>query len=340
MNAQEKQPSVTWLLSVRNGMPFLPETLASIYAQTYKNHKLLVWDDCSNDGSSEELRRWIPYRIPGQIFRGESFRLGRNLAFLVEKADTELCARIDGDDVNHPQRLERQVEFMLAHPEIGVLGSLTEHIDEHGIQHPAWYYPLSDAEIRWRSRWQPSLCHPTVMFRRSAVLAAGNYRDFRLEDFDLWMRMSLSTQFHNLAEPLVQYRRHTSSLTGKVIDFYPFEKETAVLNASVLFPNLLHPARAMKVWEATHPNCLQRQPELGKLPILLRSLHDYRLLREFEGAALSLARQTGQPDNYFTSTTLFQNQRYYFRRYLLQRAGVARLQGLRARLLYPRKQVA
>jgi glycosyltransferase involved in cell wall biosynthesis len=93
---------ITWLMPVRNAMPFLRETLASIAAQTHTNSEILVWDDDSDDGTLEELRRWIPSRIPGTIFRGRSQSVGKISAFLVEQARTELCARIDADDVNEP----------------------------------------------------------------------------------------------------------------------------------------------------------------------------------------------------------------------------------------------
>ncbi len=127
-----EQAPITWLLATKNSMPYLTATLESIATQTYRNHKVLAWDDCSTDGSLEELERWIPHRIPGRIFSGQSKRLGPCLAFLLEQADTELCARIDGDDVNLPTRLERQVEVMLKNPAIGVLGSYLEVIDGEG----------------------------------------------------------------------------------------------------------------------------------------------------------------------------------------------------------------
>ncbi|HEY1212565.1 MAG TPA: glycosyltransferase [Bryobacteraceae bacterium] len=330
------QPCVTWLLSVKNSLPFLRETLESIRCQTYKKHKLLVWDDCSTDGTLEELQRWIPHRIPGKIFSGRSLRLGPSLAFLVEQADTELCARIDGDDVNVPHRLERQVAFMQANPAVGVLGSLTEHIDENGTRTPAWGYPILDADIRWRSRWQPSLCHPTVMFRRSAVLAAGNYRDFQVEDFDLWMRMSLLTEFHNLPEPLVQYRRYSTSLTGQVDDFYPLESKTASLNAGILFINTADPDKAFSLWSATHPYRAER-PKFPLSPS--HALRAYRSLQQLESEAVELARHLGKDDSYFTDRGFFKEQRYILRSRILQSYGPLNMLRLRvATFLNRRKQ--
>ena len=81
------QQPVTWLMPVKNGMAYLRETLESIANQSYKNHKILVRDDGSTDGTGDELRRWIPSRIPGQIFSGSSSGVGRSLALLVEQAE-------------------------------------------------------------------------------------------------------------------------------------------------------------------------------------------------------------------------------------------------------------
>src|SRR6185437_3718216 len=95
-------PPVTWLLPVRNAMPYLTATLQSIADQTYRNQKIIAWDNGSNDGTAEELHRWIPAMIPGLVISDQPMRLGPSLARMVEMADTELCARMDGDDLNVP----------------------------------------------------------------------------------------------------------------------------------------------------------------------------------------------------------------------------------------------
>ncbi len=193
---------VTWLMPVRNGMPYLPITLGSIAAQTYPNHSIIVWDNGSTDGTLEVLHQWIPSRIPGVIVQDRPLRLGPAMAALLEMAPTELCAVIHGDDVNFPERLQRQVDFMLGHPNAGAVGGQIEIIGDHGEPRPTgggWIYETDDAAVRWRTRWQAQFCHPAVMLRRSAVLAAGNYRDRQpYEDFDLWVRMAAITELWNL----------------------------------------------------------------------------------------------------------------------------------------------
>jgi glycosyltransferase involved in cell wall biosynthesis len=308
-------------MPVKNGMPYLPATLYSIANQTYRNHLILARDDGSADGTLDELKRWIPARIPGQVFSGLSQGVGRSLAFLVEQADTELCARIDGDDLNMPHRLERQVEFLLRHPEVGVIGSHVRTIDENGAEQELWQYETSDAEIRWLNRYASRLCHPAVMFRRSLVLASGNYQDFVYEDADLWLRMTLLTEMWNLPEVLLHYRRSSTSTTGSVRDWVPALRRAAEFNASRLFPGLTDPARALELWRSTLPS--KFGAAAAEVPA--KRWH----LRQLRRSAILLAEQCRRPRNYFIETESFNVQHFSLKRRLLSRFGLRPLLHLR-----------
>jgi glycosyltransferase involved in cell wall biosynthesis len=193
-------------------MPFLSETLASIEAQSYRNWKVLAWDAGSTDGSSEELHKWIPCRLPGRLVTNHPLSLGASLAQMVEMADTEFCARIDADDVNLPDRLEKQVEYLQHHPEVAVLGGQMRYISADGQDKgPYFPLPLTHEDIVLLLLFLCPLAHPSVMFRRSAVLNAGNYRDFVAEDYELWLRMAVHFRFANLPDRLVNYRIHEKS---------------------------------------------------------------------------------------------------------------------------------
>jgi len=216
MNDSISQPRVTWLLPVRNGMPFIERTLASIAAQDYDNHEIIAWDNGSTDGTLDALCRWIPQRIAGRVVGDRPMGLGASLAAMVEMSRTELCARIDADDLNEPHRLQRQVAYMHGHPHVAVLGSAVRLIDKDDNLLPDRPTLVTDdADIRWRLRFCNALNHPTVMLRRSAVLAAGNYRDVMpIEDFDLWVRVSLKHAIANRPESLVRYRVLSSSVSA------------------------------------------------------------------------------------------------------------------------------
>jgi glycosyltransferase involved in cell wall biosynthesis len=189
-------------------MPFIERTLASIAAQDYDNHEIIAWDNGSTDGTLDALCRWIPSRIAGRVIGDRPMGLGASLAAMVEMSRTELCARIDADDLNEPHRLQRQVAYMHDHPHVGVLGSAVKLIDEDDNLLPDRpTLVTADADIRWRLRFCNALNHPTVMLRRSAILGAGNYRDVMpIEDFDLWVRVSLKHALANLPGTLVRYR--------------------------------------------------------------------------------------------------------------------------------------
>jgi glycosyltransferase involved in cell wall biosynthesis len=314
--SSDGQPKVTWLLPVKNAMPHLQYALVSIASQTYKHAEILARDDGSTDGTLDELHRWIPSRIPGRICSGPTLGVGRSLKFLVEQAETELCARMDGDDVSHPDRLRMQVEHMLAHPEVSALGTWINIIGADGIgTEEIWHYPTDDAEVRWVSRWMCQLNHPSVMFRRSRVLAAGNYANVNNEDGELWIRLSLTGEMYSLPKPLVLYRRHDLSKTGRVTDFYG--EEAAAHESAYLFPGLSG-QQALELWRLTHPHRIE---DSGPVKI--------RHLLQLARAAKRFAKVCGKPDRYFQVTSTYKDQMYWLRRKLLRRWGLHRVTDLR-----------
>lgn len=213
---------VTLLLAIKNGMPYLPETLASIEAQTYTNWEILVWDNGSTDGTIEELKEWIPSRLPGRLITDKPLTLGGSLNQMLETCHTELCALIDANNINLPERLEKQLEFLSDHPDIDVLGTWMYMIDEKGIiKNDLYITPLNHDDIVHEMLTRNVIAHPSVIFRRYAVLNIGNYRDLYLqkwnkvniEDYDLWLRVAQHYKLANLDIPLVKYRVHQNSTT-------------------------------------------------------------------------------------------------------------------------------
>ncbi len=304
---------VTWLLPVKNGMPYIRETLASIECQTYTNWEIIVWDNGSTDGTLEELKNWIPHRLPGRIISDRPLSLGNSLAALVEAASTEFCARIDADDLNYPTRLEKQVEYTRRNPRVGVVGTQFDFIDKDGNEDPgAWRQPLTDAEIRWRFRWANSLNHCSVLFRRSVVIAAGNYQDcMPYEDYDLWIRMSVLCEMANLPQALFKYRRLASSVTdGGRDNPLPLFEAVADRNPSILFGGM-EPEAALR---------FRRRVSISSTDEV--KLGDILALRR---AARATAVWLGKPSNYFSSTNLYSDQLIHLRSRYLQKTSAGRV---------------
>ncbi|WP_058233767.1 glycosyltransferase [Devriesea agamarum] len=149
--------------------------------------------------------------VPVRIIRCAEHRgLADTLADGVRQARTELIARADADDINAPDRLARQVPFLIDN-DVDILGSAMREIGADGSPvagAPVRTRPIDQAEIRRYARTHNPFQHPTVLMRRRVVLNAGNYHRMPyLEDWWLWIRMlMIGARAANLNEPLVSYR--------------------------------------------------------------------------------------------------------------------------------------
>lgn len=233
-------PLVSWLIPVKNGMPYIREALQSIESQTFLDHEVLVWDNGSEDGTLDEIIRWIPERLNGTIFTGVNLSVGGALARLVELSRSTFCARIDADDVAQPERLELQVAYMLANPRIGIVGSWLRAIDEKGRPTGIIFeYPVHHRDIVNSFLVRNPIGHPGVLFRRQAVIDAGNYnRNIILEDYELWLRLTQYWRAANIADCLTSYRLHATSTMAKLKKVQSIENlftESLVVHGSSLY---------------------------------------------------------------------------------------------------------
>lgn len=212
---REASPDVTWLLCTHREDALLHRAVQSCLAQTLRDFELLLVVN------GPEVDRLVPHlarlysddhrvRVIGTPVQLLNFSLGLGLHL----ARAPFVARMDADDVAHPERLARQLAFMRAHDDVVVLGSSYRLIDADGQMRGAVSLPVDDRAIRKALRFRNPICHPTVMLRRAPVLAAGGYLGGEhAEDYDLWLRLAINPawRFANLPEPLLCYN---SSPTG------------------------------------------------------------------------------------------------------------------------------
>lgn len=135
--------------------------------------------------------------------------LGKALKLGVENAKYDIIARMDSDDICLPNRFELQLKYMEQHPEVDIVGGqMTEFIDTPDNIVGKRVVPCSNDDVYEFMKSRCALNHVTVMFRKDAVLKAGNYQDwFWNEDYYLWVRMMMAKcQFANLPDVLVNVR--------------------------------------------------------------------------------------------------------------------------------------
>lgn len=178
------------------------------------------------------------------IYLDQNRGLGNALQLAVKKCSYEIIARMDSDDITVPERFERQLSYMVSHRDTSIVGGqIVEFVGEESRQVGRRIVPLTDQEIKNYMKRRCPFNHMTVMFRKSDILAAGNYRDwFWNEDYYLWIRLSLKgIKFANLCEVLVHVR------VGK--DMYKrrggwkYFKSEAKLQRLMLQKKIINPVR-------------------------------------------------------------------------------------------------
>lgn len=153
------------------------------------------------EGKYPDMMRIIRLEKNGGL--GNALRLG------VENAKYDIIARMDSDDICLPDRFEKQLAFLGAHLECDIVGGqMTEFIDTPDNIVGRREVPLTNEGIYEYMKSRCALNHVTVMFRKEAVMKAGNYQDwFWNEDYYLWVRMMMAgCKFANIPDVAVNVR--------------------------------------------------------------------------------------------------------------------------------------
>jgi glycosyltransferase involved in cell wall biosynthesis len=202
-------------MPVYNAMPYLEEAIRSIYAQSYQNWELIIVDDASADGSWEFVCRFRDPRVRvcrNQRNMGHSYTVNRGIAL----ASGDYIAKMDADDISFPDRIERQVEFLMRHQEVDAIGCGLYRVDKDlnliTVNRP----PASHKEIvRFISLGKKFVFGPSFPITDGCLVAKTKW--FKMwnydpdipyaQDFDQNLRSHYTSVFANIPEPLYVYRR-------------------------------------------------------------------------------------------------------------------------------------
>jgi glycosyltransferase involved in cell wall biosynthesis len=214
--AEEVTDEVCVVLPVYNAAPYLALALASVQLQTHTQWQLVVVDDGSSDRSLTIAQTFATQDLRIRVVSdGQNLGLTRRLNQMPELSEAPLIARMDADDIMHPDRLMRQTKFFALHPELHVLGTAAYAIDHVGIPYGfkrAATIPTIPAEFL---RGAPFI-HPSVMMKRDWIRCHRYNPDYeRAEDYELWWRTQGDSHFDNLDEPLLFYRERGLPYRGK-----------------------------------------------------------------------------------------------------------------------------
>ena len=193
---------ISILLPFGNALTTILPCLASIRNQTMGKFEILGIDDHSNDGSRNAVASWPDHRI--RLLKNPGNGLVDALNFGLQQAQYPLIARMDADDLMRPQRLRAQFSMFQRNHQLTLVGSRVALFPQSIIQQGYREYVrwqnnvVTDADIVRQRFVESPLAHPTVMFRKQAVLDAGGYLQGNFpEDYELWLRLCGETGFFN-----------------------------------------------------------------------------------------------------------------------------------------------
>ncbi len=202
--------AITVLLPVYNSGQYILPAIQSILAQTHKTFELLIIDDGSTDTTAEKIFTLNDPRIRYEKIPHGG--LGRALNYGLQHASHEIVARMDGDDLALPERLEKQLAVFSNAPANTILSCRYAMFTGDSI----WGVvnsPPGHEEIVKRLPLHNELIHIGVMYNRKFIIENGGYWENIFEDYELWLRLKDKANFHIFPEVLVMVRYRNDSLS-------------------------------------------------------------------------------------------------------------------------------
>lgn len=240
---KNNDPLVTIIIPVFNAEKYIAETIESVVSQRYTNWELIIVDDCSTDKSCEVVKR----------FQKEDQRINlmeidinfggparpRNIG--LKRAKGKYVAFLDADDVWFPQKLTRQVSFMLSNPDIDICHTLANEIDENSVVQGCFDNQKAYRKLKFLVSSKNRLFYSnnininsTIMKIDKKVFFDEDTNIIALEDWKYWIdNQQLGKKFHLLEEVLLNYRVRRHSISNRSSDI-SYRKATYLLSKAFL----------------------------------------------------------------------------------------------------------
>lgn len=236
---------VSVVMSVFNDAETLGASIDSIQSQTFKGWELIIIDDASIDATPTILKQYS--RIDNRIHvytnsKNQGLAASLNQGWKAAKSD--LIARMDADDMSHPDRLAQQVAFLEIHREIDVLGTSALIRNKSGEILGCSHRPTEPDVLAANIMWENPFFHPSIMMRRSFLTKAGGYDEtfYRSQDYELWSRCTSWARYANIDKPLITYTK-SDKLSWKSVWFGAYARWRAAASLGCGVGRVWYPAR-------------------------------------------------------------------------------------------------
>lgn len=226
-------PMVTVIMPVYNASAYLREAIDSVLNQTYTDFEFIIIDDVSTDDSWDIISSYSDDRII-KLQNKKNVKAGYSTNRGIDMARGKYIARMDADDISLPERFEKEVAYLEAHPKVGIVGGFVKIIgDDHEY---VWTYETTPECVKARMLFQAPYANPTIMMRAS-FLNEHNLRYeagtpfmseeelwkcdstfFPAEDYEFAARASECFEIANIPEVLLNYRVAGQNSSGTQYD--------------------------------------------------------------------------------------------------------------------------
>lgn len=272
----DKTPILSVLMPVFNSEQFVAEAIESILNQTFKDFEFLILDDASTDKSFEIIKDFEKKDPRIKVYQNEkNIGVVESRNKLISLSKGKYIAWLDSDDIAIKNRFEKQINFVEAHPEIGMVGAYPVIIDENSKKTGKWWFETDPQKLKIELFFHSPFLSSSVLIRKSCL--PQNFYDSKFpvaEDFDLYSRISELCETANIAEFLVKYRINSNGLsksnTEKMekLSIQVIQEHAERLGIKLeenTIKNLRKPVTASKI-------ALAEIPEIEKSLILLKNL--------------------------------------------------------------------
>ena len=211
----DPRPPCTILLPLFNGANFLGRSIDNLCKIAGPQDEILIIDDGSTDITKHEIEALCKLDSRIIVHFCQHQGLVETLNYGIQNASNELIARADIDDTYDYKRISAQVQYLANHPEISAVFSDYKMVNKSGRNLGLFPSAISPELTAFSLINSQRTAHPSVMYRKSAVIAAGSYlaKDFPAEDLALWIRLVDKGKIASLPEILLNYTVHSTSIT-------------------------------------------------------------------------------------------------------------------------------
>ncbi len=211
-----QKPLISVIMPVYNSGAYLEKAIKSVLSQTYKDFEFIIINDGSHDITSRILSKLSDERIKViNLEKNQGIVNALNIG--VRQSRGQYLARMDADDISHPNRFEKQLVFLKNNPLLAAVGSFTRVINKSGKQLFTTEPPTRDSAIHQHLLKDSCIAHGSVMMRKDLVQKIGGYNNSpkvkHAEDYDLFVRLAKHYQLANIPEYLYTRIEHESSVS-------------------------------------------------------------------------------------------------------------------------------